>query len=62
MEGMDIDPLELAQFVSSRLCHDLAGPVGVIGTMIEMVSDDDGGSIYSRGSELNLQNVLVRRG
>ena len=23
-------------------------------------SDDDGGSIYSRGSELNLQNVLVR--
>lgn len=34
------DPLFLAQLLSTRLCHDLAGPVGAMANGAELIGDD----------------------
>lgn len=34
-----VDTLELAEFLMSRLCHDLAGPVGAINNGVELLKD-----------------------
>jgi histidine phosphotransferase ChpT len=44
---MQID-LKVAQLLSSRLCHDLVGPVGAVNTGLELMqenSDDDGAAL-----------------
>ena len=44
---MQID-LKVAQLLSSRLCHDLVGPIGAVNTGLELMeedSDDDGAAL-----------------
>ncbi|MBT7942230.1 MAG: hypothetical protein HN719_02625 [Alphaproteobacteria bacterium] len=44
---MQID-LKIAQLLSSRLCHDLVGPIGAVNTGLELMeedSDDDGAAL-----------------
>ena len=36
-----IDDLELAALISSKICHDVIGPVGAIHTGLEVLDDDD---------------------
>ena len=36
-----IDELELAALISSKICHDIIGPVGAINNGIEVLDDDD---------------------
>lgn len=37
----DLDDLNLAALVSSRICHDVVGPVGAIFNGLEVLEDDD---------------------
>ena len=37
----DLDDLELAALISSRICHDVVGPVGAIFNGLEVLEDDD---------------------
>ncbi len=37
---MTITDLELARLLSTRLCHDLAGPVGAVSAGVELIGDD----------------------
>ena len=34
------DPLQLAELIAGRICHDLSGPVGPIAGMLELMQDD----------------------
>jgi histidine phosphotransferase ChpT len=34
------DDVQLAQLIATRLCHDLAGPVGAVAAGVELVGDD----------------------
>ena len=46
-EGMLVD-LKVAQFLCSRLCHDLAGPVGAVNAGLELLdegADDAAGAL-----------------
>ena len=36
---MQID-LKVAQLLSSRICHDLAGPIGAVNTGLELMEED----------------------
>ena len=36
-----VDDLELAALISSKICHDIIGPVGAINNGIEVLDDDD---------------------
>ena len=36
-----LDDLELAALISSKICHDVIGPVGAIHTGLEVLDDDD---------------------
>ena len=35
-----VDPLVLAQYLCTRLCHDLAGPIGAVAAGVELTSGD----------------------
>ena len=37
---MTIADLELARLLCTRLCHDLAGPVGAVSAGVELIGDD----------------------
>lgn len=37
---MDESDLELAQLLCTRLCHDLAGPIGAVAAGVELIGDD----------------------
>jgi histidine phosphotransferase ChpT len=39
--GRGMDDVTLAALLSSRLCHDLSGPVGAIGNGVEMLEGED---------------------
>ena len=41
MPALAIDDLELAALISSKICHDVIGPVGAIHTGLEVLDDDD---------------------
>lgn len=40
-ETMMLNELNLSAFMSSKLCHDLVGPVGAINNGLELLEDDD---------------------
>ena len=44
--------LDLAALLSSRLCHDLVGPVGAIGNGLEVMQDDDDPAMRDQAIEL----------
>ncbi len=37
---MTVSDLELAQLLCTRLCHDLAGPIGAVAAGVELIGDD----------------------
>jgi len=37
---MSVSDLELAQLLCTRLCHDLAGPIGAVAAGVELIGDD----------------------
>jgi histidine phosphotransferase ChpT len=37
---MNVTDLELAQLLCTRLCHDLAGPIGAVAAGVELIGDD----------------------
>lgn len=39
---MSFDQVKLAELLCSRLCHDLAGPIGAVATGAELLADEDG--------------------
>jgi histidine phosphotransferase ChpT len=38
--GLMVDPLHLTQALCTRLCHDLAGPIGAVSAGVELVGGD----------------------
>jgi len=38
----------LGELLCARLCHDLAGAVGAVGTGVELLTEDDGGGEFSK--------------
>jgi histidine phosphotransferase ChpT len=40
MTGPGFDPLQLAELLAARICHDLSGPVGPIAGMLELAQED----------------------
>lgn len=39
-DGMQADPLHLAELMAARLCHDLSGPVGPMAGMLELAREE----------------------
>lgn len=46
--------LALAELLCARLCHDLAGPVGGVGTGAELLAEEEGGRPFASGEALAL--------
>ncbi|HMB47369.1 MAG TPA: histidine phosphotransferase, partial [Afifellaceae bacterium] len=40
MNSFDIDPLELAALIGSRICHDIISPVGAITNGLEVLEEE----------------------
>jgi histidine phosphotransferase ChpT len=45
MQPVNLDPLDLAALLTSRVCHDVINPVGAIGNGIEVLEDDKDGEM-----------------
>jgi len=49
-----IDPMQFAQLLASRICHDLISPVAAVNNGIELLLEDDDDDIESRKRALEL--------
>jgi histidine phosphotransferase ChpT len=47
-----MDEMKLAALLSSRLCHDLIGPVGAVNNGVELLADEDDGTMRDQAMEL----------
>lgn len=58
-----LDDLELAALVSSRICHDVVGPVGAIFNGLEVLEDDDDEQVQKYAMDVirrNTKNAWAR--
>lgn len=58
-----LDDLELAALVSSRICHDVVGPVGAIFNGLEVLEDDDDEQVQQYAMDVirrNTKNAWAR--
>lgn len=47
-----MEEMKLAALLSSRLCHDLIGPVGAVNNGVELLADEDDGAMRDQAMEL----------
>ncbi len=47
-----MDEMKLAALLSSRLCHDLIGPVGAVNNGVELLADEDDGAMRDQAMDL----------
>lgn len=55
------DPLELAEFLCARICHDLSGPLGSIAGAVELAIEDEQGREEALSVACEAAVVLGRR-
>ena len=53
----ELDPIELASLLSSRLCHDLSGAVGAVLNGLEFIEDEGGRSVDAGALNLVKQSA-----
>ena len=55
----DIDPVQLASLLCSKLCHDLLSPVGALSNGLELLSDEKDPDMRDRCFELLEQSAQI---
>lgn len=53
--------LRIAELLASRLCHDLAGPLGTVSAALELAEDDAGPNGEARALAAEAADVAVKR-
>ena len=53
------DAALLGELLCARLCHDLAGAIGAIGTGVEILTDEDGGKEFAADALVLLEGSAV---
>ncbi len=47
-----MEDLDLAALLSTRICHDLVGPVGALGNGVELLAEEDGADLREQALDL----------
>jgi len=53
-----MDEMKLAALLSSRLCHDLIGPIGAVNNGVELLADEDDASMREQAMDLVANSAL----
>ena len=56
------ESLSLAELLCARLCHDLAGPIGAVGTGAELLEDEGGGDLGEEALSLLIASAAMAAG